>query len=118
MKGSLGAKTCSLSKLKECLVIELNLNNKKGYVISLYRSPSQSLDEFDEFLLKLDQTMHDISLINPSFIIMLGDFNAKSSSWYNHDTTSPEGFRLESLTSIYSFSQIISNPTHILFYFL
>ena len=114
MKNSLGAKICGLSKLKECIVIELNLNNKKGYVISLYRSPSQSIDEFEDFLLNLDQTMHDISSLSPSFIIMLGDFNAKSSSWYNHDPTSPEGFRLESLTSFYSFSQIISNPTHIL----
>ena len=52
--------------------------------------------------------------LNPFLITVLGDFNAKSSSWYNHDTTSPEGFRLEFLTSFYSFIQIISNPTHIL----
>ena len=47
-------------------------------------------------------------------MMILGDFNAKSSSWYSKDITSPEGFRIESLTSFYSLTQIISAPTHIL----
>ena len=45
---------------------------------------------------------------------MLGDFNAKSSSWYDKDATSPEGLQIESLTSFYGFSQLITSPTHIL----
>ena len=100
--------------MNECIIIELNINNKKGYIISLYRSPSQSTDEFDEFISNLEQTLNDISSLNPSFMMILGDFNAKSSSWYSKDITSPEGFRIESLTSFYSFTQIISAPTHIL----
>ena len=36
--------------LNECLVLEINIQNKKEYVISLYRSHSQSKDEFDQFL--------------------------------------------------------------------
>ena len=114
IKNTLPIKICNISTLNECVIIELNLNGKKCYVISLYRSPSQSIDEFDEFLLSLDQILHDISSLNPYFIMILGDFNAKSSSWYDQDITSSEGLRLESLTSFYNFSQLITVPTHIL----
>ena len=114
IKNSLATRICNISNLNECIVVELNINNKNGYVIALHKSPSQSTDEFDEFLLHLDQTLHDISSLNPSFTILLGDFNAKSISWYDKDTTSLEGSRIESLTSFYSFSQLISAPTHIL----
>ena len=114
VKNSLATRVSNLSNLKECIIIELTLKNKKGYVISLYRSPSQSMDEFEEFLLNLDQTLHDISSLNPSFVMLLGDFNAKSSSWCSQDITSSEGFRIETLTSFYSFTQLISLPTHIL----
>ena len=41
--------------LNECLVLEINIQNKKGYAISLYRSPSQSKDEFCQFLLNFEQ---------------------------------------------------------------
>ena len=114
VKNSLAIRVCNINNLKECIIIELNLKNKKGYAITLYRSPSQSMDEFEQFLLNLDQLLHDISSLNPSFVMLLGDFNAKSSSWYSHDITSQEGFRIESLTSFYSFTQLISVPTHIL----
>ena len=43
--------------LNECLILEINIQNKKGYVISLYRSPSQSKDEFDHFLLNVETNL-------------------------------------------------------------
>ena len=45
---------------------------------------------------------------------MLGDLNAKSNSWYIDDTTSAEGFQIESLSTFYGLNQLISSPTHIL----
>ena len=84
IKNSLSTRICNISNLNECVVIELNINNKKGYIISLYRSPSQSTDEFEEFLIRFDQTLHNICSLNPSFTMILGDFNAKSTSWYDH----------------------------------
>ena len=59
-----------------------------------------------------DLLLHDIISLNPSFMMVVGDMNAKSSSWYINDSTSNEGFQIESLTSFYGFSQLISNPTH------
>ena len=35
--------------LNECLIFEVFIKNKRGYVVSLYRSPSQTQDEFDIF---------------------------------------------------------------------
>ena len=57
VKDSLATRVCVITKLNECIVIELNINSKKGYIISLYRSPSQTNDEFDEFLINLDLTL-------------------------------------------------------------
>ena len=56
-----------------------------------------------------------ISLIRrPDFTVVLGDFNAKSTTWCDKDTTTFEGTRIEALTALYGLHQIISEPTHIL----
>ena len=47
---TLPVKTIQLNYLPECLVCEINYDNKKIFFVTLYRSPSQSNDEFDEFL--------------------------------------------------------------------
>ena len=47
-------------------------------------------------------------------MVALGDFNAKSSNWYNKDITSDEGRKIEAVTSQYGLRQEINEPTHIL----
>ena len=64
--------------LSECLILEVNLKNKKGYLVSLYRSPNQNPDEFELFLTNLENVLADITNLNPHFMLLLGDFNAKS----------------------------------------
>ena len=49
-------------------------------------------------------------------MIALGDFNAKSSNWYNKDITSDEGRKTETVTSQNGLQQEINTPTHILNY--
>ena len=44
----------------------------------------------------------------------LGDFNAKSSRWCVNKKPSLEGFQIECLTSSYSLTQVITEPTHLL----
>ena len=46
---TLPVKIVQLNYLPECLVCEINYN-KKIFIVTLYRSPSQSTNEFDEFL--------------------------------------------------------------------
>ena len=47
VRESLPVRNFSNSYLSECLTLEVTINNKKGYVVTLYRSPSQTYDEFD-----------------------------------------------------------------------
>ena len=47
-------------------------------------------------------------------MVVFGDFNAKSKSWYTNDSTNFEGSKIDFLTSSFGFHQIINKPTHIL----
>ena len=100
--------------LKESLLFEVSINNKKGYVVSVYRSPSQTSDDFNAFTTNLEKLLINISSTNPHFILMIGDFNAKSSNWSSNNTTTAEGAQLDYLTSLYGMKQVITEPTHIL----
>ena len=104
----------SNSYLSECLTLEVTISNRKGYVITLYRSPSQTSDEFQSFISNLEKLLININSFDPHFVILLGDFNAKSKSWSINDTTTEEGTILENLTSLFGMKQLISDPTHIL----
>ena len=63
----------------------------KRYIIALSRSPSQTTDEFDLFMLNLEALLIDISNRNPHFVLITGDFNAKSRNCSTYDTTTSEG---------------------------
>ena len=59
---------------------EISFGGKIYNFLSLYRSPSQSSDTFaDNLELNLDKIAKLI------FLVVLGDFNVKSSNWYKHD---------------------------------
>ena len=83
-------------------------------MVSLYRSPSQTQDQFNEFLLNFEQLLSDVFFCSPSFLLIRGDFNAKTSSWWRKDSTTSKGIQIEALTCSYGLSQLISSPTHIL----
>ena len=64
--------------LQEFLILEVSINNKTGYVVSLYRFPSQTPDEFDSFIENLDKLIIDIYSQKADFVLIIRDFNAKS----------------------------------------
>ena len=86
----------------------------KGYVITLYHSAGQNQDEVEHFLLSLENLLGNIWNHDPVFTILLGEFNARSKSWQIHNITNNEGTQTESISSLYGFSPLISEPTHIL----
>ena len=55
----------TLNCLDECLVCELKIGNKKCFITVLYRSPSQSLEEFERFKTGLESTILNINNSNP-----------------------------------------------------
>ena len=98
----------------ECLVYELSIQNKKGYFVILYRSPSQSHDDFETFLKEFDKLLTNITKKRSDLVIVNGDFNAKSTTWWSGDTNTVEGTNIEALTSYHGFEQVINEPAHIL----
>ena len=81
VKESLPIRNFSNSCSSECLTLEVTISNKKGYVITLYRPPSQTSDEFQSFISNLEKILININSFYPHFVILLGEFNAKSKSW-------------------------------------
>ena len=57
---------------------------------TFYRSPSQSHDVFEKFAVNFRLNLDKITNKNSYLIVILGDFNTKSSNWYKHDTTTYE----------------------------
>ena len=114
VRESLPVRNFSNSYLSECLTLEVTISNKKDYVITLYRSPSQTSDDIQSFIRNLEKLLININSLDPHFVILLGDFSAKSNSWSVNDTTTEEGTILEILPTLHGMKLLISAPTHIL----
>ena len=89
------------------------ISNKLCNFISLYRSPSQSSDEFENFAYYLDLTLEALTQKNPFLTVIIGDFNAKFNKSCPTDKTIPEEAKFDNLTSQYGLTQLLKEPTHI-----
>ena len=78
------------------------ISNKLFNFISLYRSPSQSSDQFENFVHILDLTFEVLTQQNPFLSVIIEEFNAKFSKWCFTNKTTPEGAKLDNLTYQYS----------------
>ena len=100
--------------MEECINFEISFAGKVCNFISLYRSPNQSHNVFETFVDNLELNLDTIANKNPYFIVIIGDFNAKSSNWYKHYKTTYEGSKIEAITSHFGLKQLIQELTHIL----
>ena len=83
----------------------------KGRVTSLYRSPSQTPDQFDNFLQLFEELLLNIFELKSSVVFITGDFNCRNPNQYLGDPVTPHGTRAEALTSFYGLNQLIA--THL-----
>ena len=97
-KTMLPLKVLSTNFLQECINFEVSIGNKICPLIHLCRTPSQSQDEFHDFLTNLEMNLDDSFNSNPFL-------TARSTI---------EGSTIDFLTSQFGLSQIIKEPTHIL----
>ena len=111
-KNTLHLKVLDVRILKECITLEINTENKLCNVIVLYRTSSQSQDTFESFIDNLELNIDTIATKNPYLIGILGDFNAKLSTWCRSDKSNYEGSRIDGLVSNYGLQQLINEPTH------
>ena len=93
----------NVSYLSECITFEISIGNKVCHFIHLYRSPSQTQDEFQTFNSNLKLNL-DTLCGNPFLTVMIGDFNATSKDCCSIDVTSFEGSELVFLTSQFGLS--------------
>ena len=107
-KESLPVRVINLPYLQEALLLELNDQNKKVIISSLFPSPSQNSEEFESFLTNFEHLLSDINARKPSVSVILGDFNARSTSWWSSDIDSLEGSKLFLFSTLNGFHQIIS----------
>ena len=98
-KNCLKLKVLNIRFLHESILLELRIGDKLCSFISLYRSPNQSYDDLVSFLDNFELTLDTLAQKNLFLMIALGDFNAKSSNWYNKDITIDEGREIEAVTS-------------------
>ena len=101
-KEHLVVRPISYINLNECLVLEINIQNKKGNIISLY-------------LFKKLWTAYILqNELNLLFMLIIGDFNVWSSTWWKNDVTTSKGSPVDAITLSYGLNQHIHETTHIL----
>ena len=67
-----------LGQLYECLVTEFRIGKKTVFFACLYRFPSQTSDEFEDFCADLNLLLSNINDLHPACFAITGDFNARS----------------------------------------
>ena len=78
---SLPLRILDIHFLHESINVEMRIGNKVFNFISLYRSQSQSLEEYETFTEFNDEFNWDtIAKNNPSLFVLLGNLNSKSSN--------------------------------------
>ena len=73
------------------------MQNKKGYVAVVYRSPAQSTSESESFLSGWEDLLSNILYSKSQFIIILGDLNTRLPPWWSEDITTLHGTQIDSL---------------------
>ena len=115
IKDSLPSKRRSdLETLPECIVYEIQLNRKKYFFTVIYRSPSQNQSEFDNFTINFELMLSKMHAENPFCVMIAGDFNCRSTQWWENDIENNEGRLFESITADIGLHQLISEPTHLI----
>ena len=78
----------------------MKIGDKVSNFISLYRSPSQTLDDFETF--------------SKNFKLNLEKESKGTLFWFCQDKSTFEGNVIDSITSQFGLYQVIKEPTHIL----
>ena len=104
-------KVIDVPYIQECINFEVKICNKTCNFVSLYRSPSQTKDEFENFIKNLEINLEHIANKRP---FLLGDFNTRMQGRYQNNITTFEGCKINVATSQFGLSQIVKELTHIL----
>ena len=72
--------------IDECIVAEIKVKNKKIFDILLYRSPNRNPQVLSDFMKNLKKLLESVASENHFAIILTGDFNARSPTFWDDET--------------------------------
>ena len=98
--------------LQECINFKVTIENKIYQCIHLYRSPSQSQDEFHDLLTILEMNLDDFFNSNTFLNTVISDFNAKTNKWSEGDRSTIGKIKTDFLTSQFGLFQKKKKRTH------
>ena len=99
--------------LPETIVAEIKIGRKKLFIVTVYRSPSQNSEQFEVFMRKLQMIVTRLRHEKSTAIIITGDFNCRSSQFWEGDDDHPERIALDEFIEINNLHQLINEPTNI-----
>ena len=102
-----------LETLQEMVVTAIMIARKKILFTTIYRSPSQNSEQFENFINKLQIALNRMQSERPHSLILTGDFNCRSTQWWAQDVENLEGTALDELIETNSLHQLIDTPTNI-----
>ena len=100
--------------LNECINFGLKIGDKLCTFAALYRSPSQSQNNFESFIDNFELNLETLFRKNPFLLVAICDLIWKSKFWYCNDNITSQGKALENVKSQFGLHQVIKEPTHIL----
>ena len=71
----------------QSLLSRISIQNQTDYLVVTYRSPNQNSNEFNELLTNFERLLNHVKLLKSPFLVVLGNFNARSKSWCLDDIT-------------------------------
>ena len=110
-KSFLPLRVCNIRLLDECINFELKIGDKLYRFVALYRSPSQTWDEFLSFSHNFEV---NLERFRKQSVVAISYFNARLRHWYSHDTNAFEGISVENVVPQFRLHQMIKEPEHIL----
>ena len=96
------------------LLCRISIQNQTGYIVVTYRSRNQNNNDFNEFLTNFERVLNYVKQLKSSFLVILGDFNARSKSCCVDHKVIYEGLKIDPLLKTHDLHQLISQPTHLL----
>ena len=97
--------------MNELIIFEVYIQNKTGYKFSFCRLPSKTHGKFEDCLIDFEHVLCVITARNPLFVLLTSNFSAKAAMWWRNNMTNSDHTTIDSLTTSYDLSQIISAPT-------
>ena len=80
-------------------------------VICIYYKETLALKEIKSFLSNFESLLEDISNRKSYLALLLGDYNARNTPWWYHDTATTKETQFETITACYGLQQLINEPT-------